>query len=192
MEPFLFIDKQNISKTLCDYILSLHLYTITHLNENQIENITNEYVSDSTLKIVNDVNIIIPLYPEESSDWFSITQYIIDKLESAIKCFIEKHSLNVYNMDNIIQNSDFLQANIVLYKKFDNVYHNDFLVTKKVHSTLSYIWCLNTTCTIVFGKSHTIIMEKGDLLLFPASWEYPYKLDADGIYLKGTLYTSYE
>lgn len=163
MEPFIFIDKTNLNKTLCDDIISLE-----------------------------PVSTIIPLYPEESSEWYSITNHIIDKLENAIQCFIQKHSLNIYNMHNIIQNSDFLQANMVIYKGFDDNYHNDFIVTNHIYSTISYIWCLESKSDIIFGKSHKITMEKGDLLLFPASWEYPYKLDADGIYLKGTLYTSYE
>ena len=146
-------------------------------------------ICDTILSIDDEY---IPLYPIVSSPWFNITNILIENITSAITCFIEKNSLNVYNMNNIIQNLNFLQANMVLHRTFDSNYHNDFSVIENTHSTLSYIWSLGPSVEVVFGKSYKIHIEKGDLVLFPASWEYPYKLDSAGIYLKGTLYTSHE
>jgi hypothetical protein len=161
MDPFIYIERKNISDVLCDAILSIE----------------DEY---------------IPLYPTESSPWFDITNILTENITSAVTVFIERNSLDIYRMHNIIQNSDFLQTNMVLHRQVDSNYHNDFKVIDKTHSTLSYMWSLGPTVEIVFGKSYKINIEKGDLVIFPASWEYPYKLDSSGIYLKGTLYTSYE
>jgi hypothetical protein len=95
-------------------------------------------------------------------------------------------------MKNIIHNSEFLQANMQIYKSVTDKYQNDFKIIENKHSTLSYLWCLSPYADIIFGKSYKVSIKKGDFVLFPASWEYPYKLDPIGIYLKGTLYTSYE
>ena len=134
----------------------------------------------------------IPLYPEESSSWFSIINRLLPILTHTITEFIDKQSLEVYNMHNIIENSILLQTNMVIYRKVDELYHNDFNIIDTNHSTLSYFWCLGPSVEVTFGKSYTKHIEQGDLVIFPASWEYPYKLDSQGIYLKGTLYTSYE
>ena len=163
MDPFVFIDEQNISDEICNTIIS-----------------------------IDDNAGYIPLYPEESSSWFSIINHLIPNISTAITNFIRHHSLDVYNMKNIIQNSDFLQANMQIYKSATDKYHNDFKMIENKHSTLSYLWCLSPSADIIFGKSYKVSIKKGDLVLFPASWEYPYKLDPIGIYLKGTLYTSYE
>lgn len=161
MNPFIYIEKNNISKDLCDVIL-----------------------------LIEDPDI--PLDPDKSSPWFDIINQLVPKITSAVSAFIAQNSLDVYNMKNIIDTSTFLQNNMVLHRSFDTKYHNDFIVINKTHATLSYMWCLGSTVEIMFGKLYKKTIEKGDLILFPASWEYPYKLDPTGIYLKGTLYTSYE
>lgn len=161
MEPFVFIDKNNISEEVCEMII--------HTNQT-----------------------IIPLYPEESNLWFSITNTLSDHLTHAIECFIKKYSLYNYNIMNIVQNTSFLQTNMEIYRTTDVAYHTDFFVTDKIYSTLSYLWCLSDGLTIIFNTTNSFSLNQGDLLLFPASWEYQYKFDSNGIYIKGTLYNSYE
>lgn len=161
MEPYVFIDKNNISEQLCDTIIN-----------------TNE--------------TIVPLYPEESNIWFAITNTLVDHLIYAIECFITKYSLYNYNILNIVQNTSFLQPNMEIYRTGDFAYHTDFFVTDKIYSTLSYLWCLSDDLIIIFNTTNSFSLKQGDLLLFPASWEYQYKFDSNGIYIKGTLYNSYE
>jgi hypothetical protein len=161
MDPFVFIDKNNISHELCDTIVSM------------------EYDSD------------IPLYPDESSPWFSINNILIPNISIAIGDFVDEYSLDMYNMENIMQHSEFLQDSMNIYKNMEDRYQNDFKIIENNQSSLSYLWCLGPSADIIIGKSYKIFLEKGDLVLFPASWEYPYKLDPTGIYLKGVLYTLY-
>lgn len=163
MEPFVLIEKDNILNELCDTILS-----------------------------IGENNNIIPLYPEESSIWFDIISELTEKLLLSVEKFMQKYSLNIYRMINIVQSPSLLQPNMEIITPIDNIYRNDLYLIENTHSTVSYIWCLSASCNIVFGKSYRVFIKKGDLVIFPASWEYPYKLDPSGIYLKGTLYTSYE
>lgn len=161
MEPFIFVDNNNISNEFCDTILNLG-------------------------------ETIIPLYPEESNDWYSITNLLVLNLTNAIESFIQKYSLDIYNISNILQNTSFLQSNMEINQTSNDIYHSDFGVTDKLHSTISYLWCLSENANIIFNGFYTINIKKGDLVLFPATWEYQYKFLSPCIYIKGILYNSYE
>jgi hypothetical protein len=170
-----------------------------YLKSNCIDENTCNYI----INVYNKEDIIIPSLPDISSNWYNIVNNILfDKLR--INIIEYNNIISSTPIENLIINTysdSFIQLNMRLssFDKIQSNYTSDFNIKQNIYSIVSYIWFLDNndhgSFQIIFWDNYIIKPNKGDLIIFPASWEYPYKIINNKdtfIYIKGILYNTYD
>ena len=186
--------KHSISFGLCKDIIEKfndepHRYNEVYKNNNckNIKNTTNFHITKT------------------NENWHKIFTFLNKELTYCLEEYVAQFRItdtepNININYNII-NSKLYIYNFTIQKYERNtgkcLYHHDFSVdySKKQMRLLTYIWYLNDVKeggeTVFFGK-YSIKPETGKLLIFPASWLYPYceniPLSSDKYIITGWIY----
>jgi len=162
-----------ISNEICDIILKLM--------DKEILN------SD----IMTDIQIELPLYPDETDEYYPIINSLTNIISENIKVYLNNIEYNNYY-------ETLIQTTMTIYisrKKQDNAeFKNELNIFNKYNSYIVCIIFLNDSDdgTIEFWNGYKVMPEKGKLLLFPATWDFIFKHNyskkTDNYYIKTILY----
>ena len=162
-----------------------------------VDSLCNDIIDNSKQSTdKNTENIII----DDSEQW----KHIKTDLDVYLFQFMEKciESITPIVIHNIFGDNIFLQTDMILYHKFNENYSNDFsILLKHCNSMFTYIFFLSentdNNAKIVFWNKYTLYPQKGDIIVFPADWTYPYiMMNSDNRiveyhFIKGLLYQQY-
>jgi len=212
-EQLIWMKENFVTEELCDDIVE-----IIDILKKEIQNYENVFscadalsTDDLELSICNKMSLISA--DEENISKYKTWERIKPHLINELNCEIEKYSGMVNskliftkettNRDNFntlcfnyLQGNNFnffINNNKGEVKKTDRFYVKDMMINQKI---LKYVLFLNDyDGEIVFWKDYKIRPQKGNMILFPLSWCFPYyentKIDANNITAYGFVYTIY-
>jgi hypothetical protein len=177
---------------------------------NMYEKSSDKFPGRTLYGIMKDVKNTNDLAIPQNEEWAKINAFLYKELMSKLKEYITCISPEkeiIVNINGIQQpfsyfNEQPLFTNGFLIQKYDKnigeyVYHNDFAIHENKESVrvLTFLWYLNTIeegGETEFWGNYTIKPEKGKLLLFPATWNYPHSgkmpISSDKYIITGWLY----
>lgn len=133
----------------------------------------------------------IPHSEDPDSKWFKVENFLLKELHSNLKSYVQNMNkpyqteFNNGTDGSVFGKNSKLQAgNFIIQKHFKNTgkstHQNAFELDKdsKSHRVITYLWYLNDVDEggeTEFTKTLKITPEEGKLILFPASWCFPYK-----------------
>tara|TARA_X000000950_G_scaffold216971_2_gene261120 strand:- start:1343 stop:1960 length:618 start_codon:yes stop_codon:yes gene_type:complete len=181
LSDFIYIKKNALTKSLCDDIINLY--------EKEPGRYKGVTAGGYRKEIKETTDFVIPF---NCDNWNKINQCLIEELNRNIKKYCNKfnqifaHS-NEENSDQKFKifDSDHLKYYEFMVQKYQcnegrYINHNDFSVewSKNEYRVITYIFYLNDVNhggETQFWNDEKVIPEKGQLVLFPASWVYPHR-----------------
>ena len=168
MEEFIY-ENQSLSNDICDRILAL-FNKYTHNSENTFTKKKSITLSISSTTI------------SETNDFYPIKNILIEELEKNIQLYYNKLDNNIYFFDLIHKKKTINNFIIKCYinsqtcqSEYHNLNSNNFDNKSKI---LTFIWYLNESPdgeTDISG--YQVKPKKGNLLIFPSEWFFPYNDD---------------
>jgi hypothetical protein len=175
MEKFIYINK-SLTETICDEIVE-------------------KFECNSQNKTAIQVNIDV----SDDHVWSNIKNTVINEIDKHINIYYENLDNNIYFFNNVHHNKIINHIIIKKFKKnecFSNN-HNDRGVDfhNKKSRILSFMFFLNTIDNggeVEFFGYHKIKPEKGNIIIFPSEWFFPYSenvsISNDKYIIKGWIY----
>jgi hypothetical protein len=171
MDKFIYIEK-SLSKEICDKIIQLF--------ENEKDKKIGRMIGGIDLNFKNTLDFEIPAIESNWDDVLGVLQY---ELQLHINKYIEI-TKNIFG-HNILKKYTCLFENCFNVQKYKAnegfyTYHNDFHIDieQNNYRVLTFLWYLNDVNDGGETEMLTNILIKpqcGNLLLFPATWNFPHR-----------------
>jgi len=175
MEKFIYINK-SLTDTICDEI---------------VEKFECNCNNKQLLKINFDIT--------HDHEWSNIKNTLINEIDKHINIYYENLDNNIFFFNHVHLNKTINHFVIKKFKKnkCSSNFHNDFHINfyNKKSRIISFMFFLNTIDDggeIDFFGYHKIKPEKGNIIIFPSEWFFPYcenvSISHDKYIIKGSIY----
>jgi hypothetical protein len=170
-----------------------------YINNSLTEPICNEIVEKFECNCNNKQLLKINFDISYDHEWSNIKNTLINEIDKHINIYYENLDNNIFFFNNVHHNKT---MNHFVIKKFNkntcySNFHNDCCIDldNKKSRVLSFIFFLNTIDDggeIDFFGYHKIKPEKGNIIIFPSEWFFPYSenvsISDDKYIIKGSIY----